>query len=279
MDILNWLKRNEPGVKAQDPVMPPMPSRAAMIGGLDFKSAVDAHIRWRSRLSAYINGTGDEQLRLSTVCRDDQCELGKWIYREGMHRFGFSETFNEMKNQHAHFHICAGHILTVALTGDRRQALRMLQSGDYPRASERTKSLLARVFVLVADGRTIIDAHSQWQERLLNYVVGIGGPHKTDALAREDRCALGQWLKGPGKDRFGGQTAFEDVCLKHVYVHQYASRIVAMVQANRREDAVRLIEAEEYSRSSEELILALVSLFSRQKTAPGLYQPCIESIS
>ena len=90
----------------------------AEIAGLNFKTAVDAHMKWKVRLESYISGTSTEQLKVEVVSRDDQCPLGKWIYDQGGEKFGYSETFFDMKVHHAMFHRCAGKVLTAAQSGD-----------------------------------------------------------------------------------------------------------------------------------------------------------------
>jgi len=188
MSVKDWFKRltGATGNSANPEI--PKDDRGAEVGGLNFKSAVDAHMRWKVRLEGYINGTNQEDLKVDVVCRDDQCPLGKWIYGQGGQQFGFSETFYEMKVHHAHFHTCAGGVLQAAQAGDKDKAMGLLHHGDYLRASERVKMLLARLFVLVADGKAAIDAHIKWKERLHDYVSGAGGEElKADLVAREQR--------------------------------------------------------------------------------------------
>ncbi|PWB39399.1 MAG: hypothetical protein C3F19_16035 [Rhodocyclales bacterium] len=151
MSALDWFKRMM-GQKA-DEAAPPPPADASMeVAGLNFMTAIEAHIKWKSRLENYIQGTSSEDLKVETVCRDDQCPLGKWIYSTGGQRFGSIDTFGEMKGQHALFHQCAGRILETAQTGQKDEAMRLLQYGDYVRASEQVKRLLAKLYVRLNAG-------------------------------------------------------------------------------------------------------------------------------
>ncbi len=145
MSALDWFKRIL-GQKA-DAAAPAPTGAAAEVAGLNFMTAIDAHMKWKNRLESYIQGTGTEDLKVETVCRDDQCPLGKWIYSTGGERFGNIDTFGEMKGQHALFHQCAGRILETAQAGDKDEAMRLLQYGDYVRASEQVKRLLAKLYV------------------------------------------------------------------------------------------------------------------------------------
>ena len=122
------------------------------VAGLNFMTAIEAHIKWKTRLETYIQGTSQEDLKVEVVCRDDQCPLGKWIYSTGGERFGTIDTFGEMKGQHALFHQCAGRVLDTAQQGRKEEAMRLLQYGDYVRASEQVKRLLAKLYVRLNAG-------------------------------------------------------------------------------------------------------------------------------
>jgi hypothetical protein len=155
MGVLDWLKQNQAGgaAPASQAQAANEDGQGAMIGGLNFMTAIDYHMRWKSRLESYINGNGKEDLRVDMVCRDDECDLGKWIYGRGGERYAGIDTFGEMKTQHAQFHACAGKVLAVARLGQKEEALRMLQQGDYVRASERVKMSLAKLYVQIAEQR------------------------------------------------------------------------------------------------------------------------------
>ena len=151
MSALDWFKRIL-GQKAEE-AAPPAPAEASMeVAGLNFMTAIEAHIKWKTRLETYIQGTSQEDLKVETVCRDDQCPLGKWIYSTGGERFGTIDTFGEMKGQHALFHQCAGRVLETAQQGKKEEAMRLLQYGDYVRASEQVKRLLAKLYVRLNAG-------------------------------------------------------------------------------------------------------------------------------
>lgn len=150
MSALDWFKRIL-GQKTEAEAQPPIDA-SAELAGLNFMTAIDAHMKWKTRLENYIQGTGTEDLKVEVVCRDDQCPLGKWIYSAGGEHFGTIDTFGEMKGQHALFHQCAGRILETAQAGKKDEAMRLLQYGDYVRASEQVKRLLAKLYVRLSAG-------------------------------------------------------------------------------------------------------------------------------
>lgn len=114
---------------------------------LDFMGAIEAHVRWKIRLEAYINGTSEEHLNPHMVCRDDQCVLGKWIHGGGGAKYGSHPMFTVLKQTHMNFHRAAGEIIQTVDAGERDKARHMLNSGDYARHSHRVKSDLARLSI------------------------------------------------------------------------------------------------------------------------------------
>jgi len=155
MGALDWFRRllgEGEGGKSTDAQPAAIDAATAEFGGLNFMTAIDAHMKWKTRLETFILGTGTEVLKAEVVCRDDQCPLGKWIYSTGGERFGSIDTFGEMKGQHALFHQCAGRIVETAQAGRKDEAMRLLQYGDYVRASEQVKRLLAKLYVRLNSG-------------------------------------------------------------------------------------------------------------------------------
>lgn len=151
MGTLAWFKRMlGEGGDTKEPA--PIESPTTEVGGLNFMTAIEAHIKWKSRLVNYIEGTSTEDLKVEIISRDDQCPLGKWIYGVGGEHFGSIDTFGEMKDQHTLFHRCAGHVIDRAKAGEKDEAMRLLQYGDYVRASEQVKRLLAKLYVRLNKG-------------------------------------------------------------------------------------------------------------------------------
>lgn len=266
MGIKDWFKQDASPAAA--PASPAAPEdKGAEVGGLNFKSAVDAHMKWKMRLESYIGGTSTEDLKVEVVCRDDQCPLGKWIYSRGGSDFGYSETFFDMKAHHANFHRCAGEVLSAAQAGRKDEALQLLHRGEYVRASERVKKLLAKLFVLVADGKTAIDSHMKWKERLRDHITGHGAEALTTAqVARDDQCTLGLWLNGDGLRHHGQSPAFKTLQQAHARFHQCAGEVLNLAHSGQREEALRLLDdpTGAYARASDEVTTAIVDLFERQ---------------
>jgi hypothetical protein len=158
MGLMDWFKGLATGKFTDEP--PPLaapigeaPAREedGTVAGLDFKTAIDAHMKWKVRLERCLESDNEEGLKVEVVSRDDQCMLGKWIQGAGGERFGHLREFQEMKMEHARFHLNAGDVLACCLAGDKEGATRKLRAGDYTKASERVKLHLARLYVQVAN--------------------------------------------------------------------------------------------------------------------------------
>ena len=121
----------------------PLETEAA---GLDFKSAIEAHQRWKIRLNDVIEGRSEEVLDPASVARDDCCALGKWIHGVGGDNFSDQPEFAELKRRHAHFHVCAGHVLILAQSGRKEAASREVSQGDFARISREVVMNLAHMY-------------------------------------------------------------------------------------------------------------------------------------
>lgn len=273
MGMLDWFKsiiRGEESAPAASPAAAGAADQSSELAGLNFKTAVDAHMKWKVRLESYINGSSEEQLKVEVVCRDDQCPLGKWIYDKGGEKFGFSETFFDMKAHHALFHRSAGGVLAAAQAGEKAAALKLLHSGDYVKASERVKMLLARMFVIASEGTEAIDSHIKWKSRLQSYIKGDGKEDlKVETVSRDDQCTLGHWINGIGGERFGQSPVFAVVKSRHANFHRCAGEVLAVAQQGDKAKALHMLEEGAYPDASEQVAEAIVHLFEQQKIAAG----------
>lgn len=240
--------------------------KGTQLAGLDFMSAVDAHMKWKIQLEGCINGTSSTQWHVDEVSRDDQCPLGRWIHDKGAEMFGFSEAFSDLKARHAEFHRCAGGVLAAAQSGDKAGALKLLHRGDYVQQSQWIKKLLARMFVIASEGEAI-DAHLRWKERLRDHIRGVGKEDlKVETVSRDDQCTLGQWINGIGGERFGQMPAFAVVRSRHARFHQCAAEVLTVAQQDKQR-ALRMLEEGSYRDASEQVAEAITALFEGQKVA------------
>jgi len=82
---------------------------------MNFDDAIKAHVAWKIKLSSYIKNP-DHSLLHNEVCKDNNCELGKWIYGEGS-KFSKLPEYNVLKMEHIRFHKAASEIVKKADNG------------------------------------------------------------------------------------------------------------------------------------------------------------------
>ncbi|MEQ1916023.1 MAG: CZB domain-containing protein [Gallionella sp.] len=111
------------------------------IGGLNFKTALEAHIKWKMRLLGVVDGTGSEVLDPRIISQDNQCVLGKWLYGQGNRDFGSNAEFKELVTAHTNFHKCAGHVLDLALDGKTEDARQEIEGGAYDAARDKLSKI------------------------------------------------------------------------------------------------------------------------------------------
>ena len=101
-----------------------------------FDDAIAAHIKWKTRLNQFIDGTSSEKLDSATVGMDNQCTLGKWIHGEG-EKFKNTANYENLLTKHAHFHRCAGDIVKKVDSKDKTGAMSILH-GEFASTAKGT---------------------------------------------------------------------------------------------------------------------------------------------
>jgi hypothetical protein len=101
---------------------------------IDILGAIDSHIHWKVRLLSYRNGLSEEVLDPADVCRDDLCNLGKWIHGAAKRDFIEFDEFLEMQEKHAYFHAVAGKVVQHVQEQNYVSADKLLNN-EYSQAS------------------------------------------------------------------------------------------------------------------------------------------------
>lgn len=100
---------------------------------LNWDQMILAHSRWKTRLKQAIES--QEKIDAQVAGKDDQCEMGKWIYGEGKRHASVS-AYNDLKTKHAKFHACIPAVLNAARSSSPAKALELLNpGGEFYRAS------------------------------------------------------------------------------------------------------------------------------------------------
>lgn len=116
------------------------------LAGLNFKTALEAHLKWKLTLMSVIDGTNTEVMDPRIVSRDDRCTLGQWLYGEGAKQFGDQIGFQKVVEAHTHFHHCTGHALELALDGKNQEAAAEVAGGAFAKASLEVSRHLMRLW-------------------------------------------------------------------------------------------------------------------------------------
>jgi len=98
--------------------------------------AIAAHIKWKLKLTRFVEGKSAEMLQSAVIGRDNLCDLGKWIYGEGA-RFKSAPQYRDLVQKHANFHVCAAEVVSKLESGDKAAAKSAL-AGAFARASKET---------------------------------------------------------------------------------------------------------------------------------------------
>jgi hypothetical protein len=85
-----------------------------------------------------------------------------------------------------------------------------------------------------------IAAHLNWKMQLLMYVEKVGDP-KLGAVAQDDSCILGRWMKVEAS-RYAGNPTFETVRTVHARIHRLAGEIVRKADAGDKQGALHDID-------------------------------------
>ena len=165
MGIKDWFRqRLSESREALDTQLPPTSIRkgggpaqedredSGEAAGLDFRTAIEAHQRWKSRLLERLEGRSDEKLDWRVVCRDDQCPLGQWLHGAGAAKLGEQPLFQALRGTHADFHHAAGEIVQLADGGETGRATEELQRGRYARLSLKVQGQLAQLYLQATGG-------------------------------------------------------------------------------------------------------------------------------
>jgi len=152
MSLFDWFKHLAQGKDEATQPSPPPPELGAVkddaiIQGLDFVAAIEAHRKWKARLTDFIEGRSEEMLDPAVICQDDKCALGKWIHGEGKTFCGHLPRFHQLKADHAEFHIHAAEVVQLAQKGRFDEAKHAVLEGPFAQYSMKTQTSLSKLYM------------------------------------------------------------------------------------------------------------------------------------
>lgn len=92
---------------------------------LDFTLARNKHAAWKSRLKHFLDGS--EKLTSAHAVSHKDCDLGKWLYSDGMRLYGDMRDLQEMEEVHEQMHGYIGEIIKQYNDGHKAQAESLYQ--------------------------------------------------------------------------------------------------------------------------------------------------------
>jgi methyl-accepting chemotaxis protein len=93
---------------------------------MDIRPPLRAHAEWLAQLREYVYGAGAPDVRI--LVRDDQCELGRWIYNDAA-RFRHLPEYEAARQAHASFHAEAAEVIRLMRAGRRHEAAIAIERG------------------------------------------------------------------------------------------------------------------------------------------------------
>ncbi|MCX6154548.1 MAG: CZB domain-containing protein [Candidatus Kapabacteria bacterium] len=114
---------------------------------MDLTNAIEVHLRWKKNLVDFIKNNKLENLDPQIITEDNQCELGIWIYSQGSFEYSGVPVFEELKANHAHFHICAANVVKLKINGEDELAESMVTNygTEYALATSKTINSITKL--------------------------------------------------------------------------------------------------------------------------------------
>ncbi len=86
------------------------------VGSLDWFSARNKHLLWKSRLREFLDGKGTMTVAQAGSYQD--CALGKWLYASGLEEFGNVPEMQQLENLHQRFHEAVRKVISSKASGN-----------------------------------------------------------------------------------------------------------------------------------------------------------------
>jgi len=110
------------------------------------------------------------------------------------------------------------------------------------------------------DLNNAIQAHGEWKLKLR---MAIQKSEKLDvpAISADNKCALGQWLHGEAKMKFGALKSYGDCVQKHAAFHREAAKVGTSINSGDMKTASAALEnGTPYTNASSAVAVAILAL-------------------
>lgn len=95
---------------------------------MDPNQAIQKHAQWKVGFQRAV--LANEPMDVAVLAKDNQCELGKWLYGEAQARYGMRAAHGQCLAHHAAVHVEAAKIAAVLNAQCQNEAEHMLASGS-----------------------------------------------------------------------------------------------------------------------------------------------------
>ena len=105
-----------------------------------------------------------------------------------------------------------------------------------------------------------VKAHAEWK---MKFRTAISKEDSLDAttISRDDCCALGKWLHGEAKGKFGRLRSHSECLIRHAAFHREAGKVAKAINARQYDEAERMISgAGPYRDASTQVVIAIGAL-------------------
>ena len=90
------------------------------MGALDFSMARMKHLTWKLRLREFMDGK--KVLNDNELVSHKDCDLGKWLYSDGLAKYGNIAGMKQLESEHASMHAQVKRIVHLMRAGDKAHA-------------------------------------------------------------------------------------------------------------------------------------------------------------
>jgi len=95
---------------------------------MDLNEAIQKHAQWKFRFHQAL--LKNESMDAGVIAKDNQCELGKWLYGDAKTLYGQRQAHAQCLARHADFHTEAGKVAGTINARRKDESERMLANGS-----------------------------------------------------------------------------------------------------------------------------------------------------
>ncbi|MCW8932140.1 MAG: CZB domain-containing protein [Gammaproteobacteria bacterium] len=97
-----------------------------MSKAMDFDVLIHQHLNWKSLVESLFDDDNCNILNPTTIAKDTDCDLGKWIHSLESDFLSSNEDFQQLEEVHKNFHLYAAKIILAYQSGNLDDAKKQL---------------------------------------------------------------------------------------------------------------------------------------------------------